>query len=345
MRTRAAAPILLATTAFVLSSTARLARAQSEDDPEKLIKQGNDMRRAGDNTRAYGYFKRAYDISHTPRAAAQLGLMEQSLERFAESERHFTEALAASDPWIDQNRGVLEDSRKKVRAHLGRVELQGVPSGTTVEIAGQPGVPLPPDGVIWIKPGDSELRIAAPAHEPATKKVSAAAGASVTVSVELPATPGATTAGSGGGPADTTTPPPKVDVVPPPPPPPGITAHGGDEGSGKRVAGLATAGGGAAAVIAGVLFYRSASSKVDTINHAAATGGTYDPSADNWKTLEYTGIGLMVAGGVAVAAGTVLYVLGRNEGSGGATTSDAGTRVGLAPTPRGGWNLQLSGSF
>jgi hypothetical protein len=48
--------------------------APPSEDPEVLIRVGNDFRRKGDNKRAEGYLKRAYEIAHTPRSAAQLGL-------------------------------------------------------------------------------------------------------------------------------------------------------------------------------------------------------------------------------------------------------------------------------
>src|SRR5512138_3799471 len=62
-----------------------VAMAESEE-PEALIRQGIELRRRGDDARAHGYFKRAYELSKTPRAAAQLGLVDQAVGRFAEAD-------------------------------------------------------------------------------------------------------------------------------------------------------------------------------------------------------------------------------------------------------------------
>jgi hypothetical protein len=57
--------------------------ALAQEEPEALIRQGVELRRKGQNALAQGYFKRAYAIAHTPRSAAQLGLVEHALGYFA----------------------------------------------------------------------------------------------------------------------------------------------------------------------------------------------------------------------------------------------------------------------
>ena len=108
----------------VLSVTVVASTVRAEDDPEVLIREGVSLRRTGDDAKAYGYIKRAYEISHTPRTTAQLGLVEQALGRFLDSQQHLSEALDGNDAWVDQNRAVLEKSRESVRQHLGKIELQ-----------------------------------------------------------------------------------------------------------------------------------------------------------------------------------------------------------------------------
>jgi hypothetical protein len=150
--------------AAILVSVALLGvrSAHAQDDPEALIRQGNEMRRRGDNALAYGGIKRAYDLSHTPRAAAQLGLIELSIGKVLDSEHHLSDALAAEDPWIDQNRSTLDDSRRKARARLARLELRGSPAGATLEIGDATPTPIPSDGVVWVMPGDTKLRMRPP---------------------------------------------------------------------------------------------------------------------------------------------------------------------------------------
>ncbi len=60
----------------------------------------------------------------------------------------------------------------------------------------------------------------------------------------------------------------------------------------------------------GVVVWQKGNSKRDNIEAAKAP---YDPSDGNWQTLQRSGVGLMVGGGIAVAAGAVLYVVGHRE--------------------------------
>jgi hypothetical protein len=50
--------------------------AGAAEDPEALIRQGIELRRAGQDARAEGYFRRTYQLAATSRTAAQLGLCE-----------------------------------------------------------------------------------------------------------------------------------------------------------------------------------------------------------------------------------------------------------------------------
>jgi hypothetical protein len=53
--------------AIVLGQASGL-RASPAEDPEELIRVGNSLRRKGDNLRAAGYIRRAYELAHTPRS-------------------------------------------------------------------------------------------------------------------------------------------------------------------------------------------------------------------------------------------------------------------------------------
>jgi len=75
--------------------------AVASDNAEILIRKGVELRRRGRDSDASALFRQAYELSHTPRAAAQLGLCEQALGQWLEAEGHLSEALLAeSDPWI-----------------------------------------------------------------------------------------------------------------------------------------------------------------------------------------------------------------------------------------------------
>ena len=194
------------------------------------------MRRQGDDAKAHGYFKRAYELSQTPRAAAQLGLVEQALSYFLDAQGHLAEALASDDAWVAQHRKVLDTSLTTVRGHLGQVAVHGAPTGTTVEVGGRTAVPLATGGVVWVNPGTTALVFTAPEHEPATKTANVAAGAAIDLDIELPAVARPVA----GAPAATEPAPTAAATVQKAGPSPAAEDHGRT----LRVAGLATAGAG-----------------------------------------------------------------------------------------------------
>src|SRR4051812_16035681 len=82
-----------------------VARAADPTEIEDLIRQGNDLRRAGKDERALPLLRKAYDLAGTPRTAAQLGLVEVALGYRLEAERHLSESLASPrDVWVRKNR-------------------------------------------------------------------------------------------------------------------------------------------------------------------------------------------------------------------------------------------------
>lgn len=340
MRSRFARTMMMAVAASLLVSS--VAAAESEE-PEALIRQGIELRKRGDDARAHGYFKRAYDLSKTPRAAAQLGLVDQAVGRFGEAEMLLVEALATNDPWVQQHRSTLEDSLKVVRQHLGGIVVAGAPAGTTWSDAEHRGAALPANGAIWVAPGTATLRFEAPGRQATTKTVTVAAGDSVALQVDLPpnaaptSTITAVPAPTGTADAKPATAP--ESVVSQPAPPPAVEESPGRTG---RIAGIAVAGAGVAVAVTGFLLRNVATHKLDAINKEATAGMLYDPANGNWETYEKAGVGMLIAGGAAIAAGAVIYIV--NAGHGG---EPAAKQVGFLalPDPRGGGTLQIHARF
>ena len=159
--------------------------APAAEDPEALIRQGNDLRRRGEDKRAHGYLKRAYELARTPRSAAQLGLVEQAVGYFAEAELHLSEALASKDAWVQEHRASLEEGRAFVRSKLAKIEIAGAPADATVAVGGDPPFKLPRDGVIWVAPGQSTLVIEAPGYKGGSRSVTVKIGESVSLPADL----------------------------------------------------------------------------------------------------------------------------------------------------------------
>ncbi|HEX3697261.1 MAG TPA: hypothetical protein VH374_17945 [Polyangia bacterium] len=297
------------------------------DDPEALIHQGNDLRRKGDDLRAEGYIKRAYEIAHTPRAAAQVGLVELALRSYVEAEQYLAEALAAPDRWVKENADVLEKALGQARAHLLRVEIVGAPPRATITTAARAPVKLDADRMLWLPPGDHALRVEAPGYEVAIVSVSGAAAETRRVLAKMQSER-----------------PPASDPAGPPVAPPVAagqldgTGAGGSSpavpdstregrGRGLRWAGIGVGAVGAAAAAVGATLAIQGTSKRNSIENAAGMGGPYNPADGNWQTLERAGVGLIVGGGVLVAGGVTMFLLGRSSGSAAGETNQVAVSI------------------
>jgi hypothetical protein len=322
---------------FVAVLAAGSAQAQETEEPEALIKQGIALRRKGDDTRAQGYLKRAYDLAKTPRSAAQLGLVEQALGQFADAQTHLSEALASKDAWVHQNRNLLEESRTFVRRKLGKVEITGAPADATIAIGSESPVALPPDRVVWLAPGANTLTVAASGRKPVTKSVTAGAGESTTVAVELPPNEDKSTVVAAAAPAPSGPSPSPPEVIRQTPPP--AETGQGSPGRAMRITGIGVAAGGVALAVTGLVVRGSASSKMEAIQSDAAAGRNYNESNGNWQKLDKIGVALLVAGGVAAAAGAALFFLNL-----GGDSKDAKVSFVVLPNESGA-SLQLGARF
>jgi len=304
----------------------------ADEDPELLIRQGVALRKRGEDAKSLGYFQRAYDIAHTPRTGAQLGLVLLALGRYLDAEVRLDQSLVATDPWIAAHFAALETARNNARAQLGKIEIQGAPADATVEATGRPATKLPADGTIWVSPGTARLRLEAPGFEAVTREVSVALGGKAQVRITMarlapehpagekvavaqpareperktpkkarPALASSTNGAQGAG--------PEGGVVSG-----GPGATTGDEQTSRRslrIAGMVVGGAGVAAAAAGVFFYLAAGKKVADINSNGTAGKPYNPADSNYTTYDRLGVGMMIGGGVALAAGVVGMVLGR----------------------------------
>ncbi len=304
-------------------------RVAAADDPEALIRIGNDLRRKGDDKRAEGYIKRAYEIGHTPRAAAQLGLVEVSLGRFLEGAQLLEMAVESDDAWVADHRATLEASLTKARTHLVGVELVGAPRDATAVFADKTIAKVPADGVLWLAPGAIAFDVEAIGHTGAHVAVQASAGDHTKVNVTMNAV---NQAGPAVAAAPTAVEPEATPVAPTAPSPsPEPTASEPSSGRSLRIAGIAVGAAGVVAAAVGVVLLEKGNSKVDATNGAVGTSTPYDPSNSNYKTLQGAGVGLIVGGVVAAAGGVGLYLLGRREGGepAQAVSFDVGERFAL----------------
>src|SRR5262245_19785516 len=96
------------------------ARTSANEQAEAYIRRGVELRRKPDEGGALQEFRRAYELAPSPRAAAQMGMAEAKLKNWVDAEKHLAESLRArTDPWIKQNRAVLEELWQKVIGRVG----------------------------------------------------------------------------------------------------------------------------------------------------------------------------------------------------------------------------------
>jgi len=104
---------------------------------DELIAQALAFRRAGNDAAALPLLQRAYGRGRTPRAAAQLGFVEQALGVWVAAEAHLFEALTARrDPWVRRNVQLIEESLSMAHEHVGLIRVEVDVAGADVLIDG-----------------------------------------------------------------------------------------------------------------------------------------------------------------------------------------------------------------
>jgi hypothetical protein len=178
--------VLAAGAMAVLGLPVGQARAADPAEVEALIQQGNALRKEAKNHQAFPLLRKAYDLSPTPRTAAQLGLVEMELSYWLEAERHLSEALAAPrDLWVHRNRPTLEATLRQVTASIGVLRIAGSPPGAEVSVNGRSVGRFPLEGPIRVAEGPVQVEVSAPGFVAQTRSVSVAGESQEHVVVEL----------------------------------------------------------------------------------------------------------------------------------------------------------------
>lgn len=270
---------------------------------EIYIRKGVELRRKGQDKEALVQFFKAYESAHTPRAAAQLGLCEQTLEQWLPAHLHLSDALAAeSDVWVSQHRDILSKSLEVVAKHLGRVDIVGKPDGALVVVAGNVVGRLPEAFEVQVLPGSVTVTATADGFSrfEQIRQVKAGEVVKFKIALERSAVSVAPPAAAEVGPEKTTV----ADDIGTK----AVATEGPASSEGTKPAKIAAwsaIGGGAVLVGAGVVFGLRSSSQAEE----ARTSTTYDvakaDAAHSSRTISLVCLG---AGSVALAVGAFLYL-------------------------------------
>ena len=173
---RALCLVLIIATAGLASGGARAAGKASNDEAEALIQRGLRLRKAGDDAGALPEFQKAFQLAAGPRAAAQLGLVEQALGHWDEAEGHLAIAIRSTgDAWVEKHRDSLESAMVIVRGHIGSVQITGEPSGAEAYINGRMVGRLPLSQPITVIAGEVDVELRAEGYQKRAEKITIAA--------------------------------------------------------------------------------------------------------------------------------------------------------------------------
>lgn len=274
---------------------------------DAVIAEALSLREQGRDVEALSLLTRAWEATRSPRARAQMARAEQALGRWLDARAHIAEALASrDDPWIAARVASLEDERVAMEAHLGRLEVLGVPDGAEVQVDDRPARRAPLAEPLWSAVGTVVLTVRMPGYFPVARRVVVDAGGVARETVSLvPMQPVGTPTISPATPL--VTPPPRVEVrrvVP-------AATHP------RRVLGLAGLVGGAVFLLGGASAHITRELTLDAALNSGcaltAAGGVTGPAGCTARVmtvevssaLAVTGY---VTGGILLGAGLVLWL-------------------------------------
>ena len=306
---------LVAATFAVWSPPARA--ATDAEQAESLIREGVKLRARDSAALALPMFEKAYQISRSPRTAAQLGLCELELGYWVEAERYLTEALASPDhPWVAKNKGTLKKPLETARANIGELSLVLSPANAEVTLNRKPVDKALIGAPIRLGKGLVDVEVRAPGYEPARETVIISGGKreerTYTLAPDAAAKVAAAAALTSSAPASDAN--AAVTLTTP--------APARDDRKSVRVAAWITGGAAVAALAFGGVEAFNAASKQDTFNaHTAVDNGVtfhdcgtskLSPACKALKddydqafTLSIVGL---VSAGVLGAASTVMFL-------------------------------------
>jgi hypothetical protein len=294
---------------------------------EALIKQGVELRENRDDAGALTNFQRAYELTKSGRALAQIALAEQALGRWVDAETHLTLALRRTEErWIARNRNLLQQALTDIEGHTGALEITGAVVGAEIFINNQRvgTFPMPP---VRVPAGSAALEIRATDYLPLIRTVLVPARGLareqvVLVSAHAVPQPKDTPASTG---TQSIAPeaPPRAEPTPP-----------SAGWSTQTKVGTGLAAGGAAALAVGILYQVIREQRAGVFNNDGChvSGGIVTGPGDcQSRYQDIQGAQKWAIGGFAGAAvlggvGAVLILTGASASNGAVSTRNAGLR-------------------
>jgi hypothetical protein len=286
----------------------------AEPSADALIEQGLGLRREAKPEQALEMFRKAHALAPSPRTFGQMGLVETSLRRWVDGEKHLSVSLAnLDDRWVIKNRAFLDEALGLCRSHVGDLIVSG-PAGAEVFVGGQSVGTLPAVPALRLAEGTVKVSASAPGSKPFEQAVAIRAGARSALMIALDPIAETPVAVTPTPVAAAPAPAPRIATAPP--------VHSESSPSSWHTwAGVSLAVAGAAALGWGIYWI------------AVDGNPTGDPKAHQGYNTQIPGLILAGAGAAAVAGGAVIFFTGRHP-------TEPAIALGLTPS-----SVLLQGRF
>lgn len=300
--------------AFATGAAAQNVSAEVRARAERHMARGIELRSAGRDEDALAELRSSYRLVPDARAAAQLGLVHQALGQWVEADRLLRVALAATEhPWVRRNRTALEEALGVVDQRVGSLIVRSNVRGAEVRIDGAVVAQLPMSEPVRVAAGEPSIEVSAPGYTSVVRRLRVEGGGTVRETVDLRE--------AAAGDANSAA-PSSAGVRP------AAATGGGDRGATLRAAGIAAISVGGAAGIAGLvmLAIRQGAAGSYNQNCTGPMDRTTPGCAGHLDTVAWAEPGMIagfVVGGVGVAAGITMIVLGGTGGGSSSTPSQA----------------------
>jgi hypothetical protein len=195
---------LRACVVVVVAASAVSAHAEPKKEAERHFKLGVKLYNEAKWAEALVEFQRAYELSPHPAVLYNLAATHRELSHYDESIQNFERFMAEAPGKVKTE--LMEKATRELeelRARVGTIEVTTAPDGVTVVVDGREVGPAPLSRPLVLGPGEHVIEAKGDGLEPATKKVTLAAGDATKVHLELKArasdTPTTTTPTTTGG--------------------------------------------------------------------------------------------------------------------------------------------------
>lgn len=316
--------------------------ATDAEEAEALIREGVKLRAHDNAALALPMFEKAYQLSRSPRTAAQLGLCELELGYWVEADRYLSEALAAPEhPWVAKNKATLKKPLEMARANIGELALVLSPAGAEVSLNHKPVDRSLVGAPIRLGKGLVDVEVRAPGYETTRETVIITGGKreerTYTLARTAVAAAPVPSLGAGASPATDANPGATLTVE----------SSAPSERKGARIAAWITGGAAVGALVVGTVEAFSAAGKSDDFNnHTSMSGGatfhdcgTSSLSAsckalkDRYDQAVTGAVVGFVAAGVLAATSSVLFLY--SSGGHGAERDGGARALACVPDPVG----------